>query len=353
MKIAQVVPIWERVPPPTYGGTQRVVYNLTEGLVKNGHDVTLFATGDSKTSAELNAIYPRALYRDDIPWTTYTYPMLNIISAFERAKHFDIIHCHIDRTTEYLGLVLASYIQIPVVFTLHFTITDPISKKDRIVFLNHYKRLNYVSISKRQQQAFKGLNFLAVVYNGIDLSKIPFIDNPGRSLVWLGRMSETKGPREAIMIAKQSKLPLILAGKLDTLNQQDMEYYTKEIKPHIDRRHVQFIGEVNDQQKVDLFRQALCLVNPIQWEEPFGLVPVEAMAAGVPVIANNRGAMPELIVNNKTGFLVENINQAAQAIKKINQIDRNLCRRHVQQNFSIETMVAGYQKVYQKIVRRP
>ena len=187
MKIAQVVPIWETVPPPKYGGTQRVAYELTEGLVKAGHEVTLFATGDSKTSAHLISSYPRALYRDNISWENHLYSSLHYIGAFEKAAKFDMIHCHIDRHTEYLAFPLSTYIKTPVVFTLHFRLPDTPERVDRRIFLEKYKNLNFISISNSQRKPLPNLNFIATVYNGIDLTQFDFQKDPGKNLVWLGR----------------------------------------------------------------------------------------------------------------------------------------------------------------------
>lgn len=350
MRIAQVVPIWEKVPPEMYGGTQRVVYNLTEGLVRAGHDVTLFATGDSKTSAKLISVYPRALYRDNISWDNHIYPTLNYIAAFDLENKFDIIHCHIDRHTEYLAFALAKYIKTPVIFTLHFILPQTPDREDRRIFLEKFKNSNFVSLSNSQRKPMPGLNFIATVYNGIDISEIEYIAKPGKSLVWLGRMSRVKGAKEAIKIAKKSGFNLIMAGKLDKLNRDDLEYYDNEVAPLIDGKQITYIGEVDKNGRNDLFRKAFALINPIQWEEPFGLVPIEAMAAGVPVVANTFGAMPELIKDGKVGYLINNnIDEAVNALKKIDKINRADCRKHVESNFSNHKMVDKYIETYKLI----
>lgn len=349
MKIAQVAPIWEKVPPEKYGGTQRVVYNLTEGLIDAGHQVTLFATGDSKTHAKLVSIYPRALYRDHISWDNHLYPTLNCLAAYDRAKDFDLIHCHIDRHTEYLALALAKYIKTPIVFTLHFILPQTPDRADRRIFLEKFKNLNYISISRSQQKPMPELNFVGNVYNGIDILQIDFQKTPGKNLIFLGRLSATKGAREAIEMALKSPFNLIIAAKLDKLDQEDFDYYKKYIKPKVDGKKIRYIGEVDIAGKNKLFFQALALLNPIQWDEPFGLVPVEAMAAGVPVIAFQRGAMPELIEHGKTGFLVKNVAEAVKALNKIPEIDRAFCRAHVENNFTIKKMVDNYLKIYKKL----
>jgi len=353
MKIGIICPIWERVPPPKYGGTQRVVYNLTEGLVKKGHKVTLFATGDSITSAQLISVYPRALYRDNIPWNNYFWPTLNAIEAFDRQKEFDIIHYHVDRSTEYIpGFPVAKFLTTPLIFTFHFTILHSPEAELRKKFLSRFKDLNFVSISRYQQKTFPPLNFVGCVYNGIDLDIIRFFPKPGSDLIWLGRFSPTKGAKEAIQIAKKLGRRLIMAGKLDKLLADDYKYFSKEIEPNIDGKNVIYLGEVDAKGRNELFSQAEVLLNPIQWDEPFGLVPVEAMAAGLPVIVNRRGAMPELVKDGKTGFIVETIEEAAQAVKKVDQINRKICRQHVQNNFTTEKMVEGYEEIYQKMIKK-
>lgn len=349
MKIAQVAPIWEKVPPKKYGGTQRIVYNLTEGLIDTGHKVTLFATGDSSTRAKLISIYPRALYRDNISWDNHLYPTLNYLAAFDRAKEFDLIHCHLDRHTEYLALALAGYIKTPVVFTLHFILPQTADRQDRRAFLEKFKDLNYISISQSQQKPMPELNFVGNVYNGIDISQIKFWPKAGKNLIFLGRLSPTKGAREAIEIALKTPFNLIIAAKLDKLDKEDFEYYKKYIEPKIDGKKIKYIGEVDAAGKNKLFSQALALLNPIQWDEPFGLVPVEAMAAGVPVVAYSRGAMQEIILDGKTGFLVKNVTDAVKVINKISQIDRSYCRTHVEKNFTTAKMVENYLKIYKKL----
>lgn len=353
MRIAQIVPLWEQVPPPKYGGTQRVAHFLTEGLVAAGHDVTLFATGDSKTSAKLVSVYPRALNRDGISWEDFYWPTLNAYEAFERQQEFDVIHYHIDRKTEFIpALFAAKFLKTPVIFTMHFAIAHSSEAAMRRQFLERFKDLNFISISNSQRSTFPPLNFVATVYNGIDTEEISFQQESKDALVWLGRFSEVKGAREAIEIAHRLERKLILAGKLDTQNAEQQEYFTRHIEPKIDGVHVEYIGEVDAQGKNELFSQAVALLNPIQWDEPFGLAPVEAMAAGVPVIAFRRGAMPELIVDGKTGFLVDSVDQAVAAFQEIGSINRAVCRSHVVDKFSRERMTSDYISAYESIVQR-
>jgi glycosyltransferase involved in cell wall biosynthesis len=324
LRIAQVGSIWYTTPPKLYGGTERVIYNLTEELVKRGHDVTLFATGDSKTISKLHSILKKPAYRQGIPWTNFLYPLYHISEVFERAHEFDIIHMHINTRQDYGSLVYAGMVKTPTLFTIHFVL--PLQKrmlieKIGLMFLKKYKDLNYNSISKAQQ-TLDFLNYVAVVHNGLDFSKFPLYEKPGNDLVWIGRITKDKGTREAIEVAKKSHTKLILAGKIDKLYEDDHYYYKKYIEKHIDGKQIKYIGEVNDAQKIKLLKKAKAVLMPIMWNEPFGLVPIEAMAAGVPVIAFDKGPMRELIIDGKTGFIVKNIKEMAEAIKKVDSLDR-------------------------------
>ena len=358
MRIAVVVPLWESVPPPLYGGTQRVASALTEELVRRGHTVTLFATGDSKTKAKLKSIYPRPLYRDGIPWTNALYPALNYISAFEHADEFDVIHCHLDIPQEYLALAWARYIKTPVVFTTHFLMpTDP-SRDDEKQFLEFFKESNFISISKSQQQL--NLNWVASVHNGIDVSTFHFSEKPGDYFAWFGRFSEIKGAREAIIIAKKLGVKLVMAGKIDKAAAfkvngdapSDYEYYTEEVAPRIDGKQIRYIGELNHQQKDKFLGGAKVLLNPIQWDEPFGLIPIEAMATGTPVISLRRGALVETVKEGVTGFLCDTIGEMIDRVRDLDIIDRQACRTHVEKNFSIANMVDGYEAVYRHVITK-
>ncbi|MBX4198292.1 glycosyltransferase, partial [Candidatus Parcubacteria bacterium] len=218
LRIAQVGTIWETLPPKLYGGTERVLHGLTEELAKRKFDVTLFATGDSKTSAKLKSTYPRAAYRDGVPWENFLYPLDHIAHAFYHADQFDIIHVHLNRSQDYAALILADLVKTPTVFTLHFELVHPKHKnwknwKDRHYFLMKYRDHNFISISDAQRTL--DLNFISTVHNGLDFSHFEMPEKPGKDLVWIGRFSHEKGTKEAIQVAKKSGLNLILAGKLD------------------------------------------------------------------------------------------------------------------------------------------
>ena len=355
LKIAQVAPLWLSLPPKKYGGTERIAYYLTEGLVKRGHKVTLFASGDSKTKAKLIPGWPKCLikeklYGKPIPWGNSILPLLNISQAFERADEFDIIHVHENAVC--LSNFFTHLIKTPVVITIHDDFTSP-ENKDRWAAFKKYKNNNYISISKSHQRWGEklGLNFTDNVYNGIDINLFKFKQKGGKYLAWLGRSAPKKGAREAIMIAKKAKEKLILAGRVDVNSPVSVEYYQKQMKPYFNE-DIKYIGEVNDSQKAKLLNNARALLYPISWEEPFGLVMVEAMASGTPVIVFNRGSAREIVKDGKTGFIVKNIKEAVNAVKNIDQIDRRECRKWVEEKFTIEKMVDNYEKVFYKILKK-
>jgi glycosyltransferase involved in cell wall biosynthesis len=353
LRIAQIGTIWETTPPKLYGGTERVLHDLTEELVKKGHDVTLFATGDSKTSAKLSSTYPRAAYRDGIPWENTIYPLDHITRVFERANEFDIIHAHFNVPQDAIAFAMAGLVKTPVVTTIHMSL-DKLKSDEKLFiglkdFLLRYKDRHFVSISNAQRTL--DLNFADTVYNGLDFSKYELPKKAGKHLVWIGRFVDDKGPKEAIMAAKKAKLPLILAGKVDYLAEDSRRYFTQHIEPHIDGKMVKYIGEVNDAQKRELLRKAKAFLMPIKWNEPFGLTMIEAMAMGVPVIAFNIGSVPEIVLDGKTGFIVKNVKHMADALKKVDTLNRSLIAQYAKNHFSAETMANGYLKVYESLIR--
>lgn len=350
MKIAQVGSLWENTPPPLYGGTERIVSFLTEGLVARGHEVTLFAAGTSHTKAKLVSVYPRPLFRDHIAWTNLMYPLLHITEAFDHADEFDIIHIHLNKSSDYLALPLAQPMKQKVVFTLHFPYPASQNRIDRHAVLQKYNDLNYVSISNSQRKGGRNLNWVATVYNGIDLSPFTFHLKPQDYLLWLGKFNPDKGTKEAIEAAKKAGRKILIAGAIDNLEGADFVYWEKEVKPLIDGKTVVFVGEVDDAEKNKLCGEAYAFLNPIKWNEPFGLVMVEAMAAGCPVISFAQGAAPELIRDGETGFLVNSVDEMAAAVEKIPTIDRNHCRHHVEKHFTKEIMTKNYESIYQQII---
>lgn len=341
MRIAQIAPLWERVPPPGYGGVELVVGLLTDELVRRGHEVTLFASGDSITLARLESVYPRAFRLEPSISEYSAYETLQISRVYKQAANFDVIHSHVG----YSSLFHASFVETPTVHTLHGAFNSD-SKK---VFAEASEQ-PYVSISEAQREPLKELNYAATVYNGIDTESHRFYAQPDSTpyLAFLGRISPEKGTHIAIEIAKKSGVPLKMAGKVDRV---DVEYFESEIKPHIDGKHIEYLGEANHFEKNALLGGARAMLFPITWREPFGLVMTESMAAGTPVIAKPLGSVPEVIADGKTGFLCDSVDDFVDAIQRLGEIDRSECRAHVEDSFSIKSMVDGYLDVYRQVMR--
>jgi len=346
MKIVQIAPFEESVPPKKYGGTELIIYNIIQGLLKRGHQVHLIASGDSQTKATLLPTFPKALRTYPEAQDMKTRDSLKFIGVGKTLEYLknidaDIIHNHLG----WRLLPFSPIIKIPIVTTLH----GPLHIDYQKLVYGKFKKNNYVSISKNQREPFPNLNYISTVYNGIDTDIFPFNEKPKNYLAFLGRMSPEKGPIEAIKIAKKVKMKLIMAAKIDIV---DKKYFAEQVKPLIDGKQIKFIGEVNHKEKVKLLKNAKLLIAPIQWREPFGLFLIEPMACGTPVIVFDRGSAREVVKDKKTGFIVKNVNEAVAAIKKIDQIDRKECRKHVEENFSIEKMVDGYEKVYYEILKK-
>lgn len=353
LRVAQVAPLWENIPPEKYGGTERIVYFLTEGLVKNGHDVTLFAPATSKTSARLVSVVSRPLVVDNIPWTNIMYPLLNMTEAFDHADDFDLIHIHLNKSSDYLSLPLAVPYKKKVVFTLHFPYPTSHSasqqRLDRHAVLQKYKGLNFISISNSQRRGGENLNWIGTVYNGISLADFTLNETPEDYFLWLGKFNPDKGTKEAILAAQKAGVKLLIAGKIDHLEGEDFRYYHEEIQPLVDGNQIKFVGEVGTEEKNKLYGNAKGFLNPIQWNEPFGLVMAESMATGTPVISYRQGAAPEIIIEGKTGFLVDTLDEMASKIKEISFISRQACRARVEELFSVEKMVDGYSRLYEHL----
>lgn len=340
MKIAQIAPLWERVPPPAYGGIELVVGLLTDELVARGHEVTLFASGDSITSAKLESVHPQALRLDPAIKECGIYEMLQLAQVYERAGEFDLIHSHMGCA----ALPYSNLTKTPTVHTLHGIFTP-----DNEKMFSYAKSQPFVSISNAQREERLGLNHVATVYNSVDVSShhfFPTADEPAY-LAFLGRISPEKGPHHAIEIARATGIPLKMAGKVDPF---DVEYFEQVIKPQIDGELIQFLGEANHFMKNELMGKAIATLFPITWREPFGLVTIESMAAGTPVIAMNLGSVPEIVVDGVSGFICNTVAECVAAVAKIPQIDRAECRAYVDRRFGVEQMVSGYEAVYHKIL---
>ncbi|MBV9385307.1 MAG: glycosyltransferase family 4 protein [Chroococcidiopsidaceae cyanobacterium CP_BM_ER_R8_30] len=341
MRIAQIAPLWERVPPPAYGGTELVVSLLTDELVRRGHEVTLFATADSITLAKVEPGSPQPLrLLGASPQEAQIYETLQVSKVCEQANEFDVIHSHLD----FQSFSYANLVKTPTVHTIHGIVPSWVEP----LFIKN-KHQNFVSISNSQRRTDLGLNYVATVYNGIDTSTHIFHPQPDNSpyLAFLGRMSPEKGPHLAIEIAKRTGWHLKMAGKVD---RADKEFFEKEITPLIDGKQIEFLGEANHVQKREILGGAVATLFPITWREPFGLVMIESMACGTPVIAMALGAAPEVIAHGKTGFLCHSVDECIAALDRISEIDRRACRQHVEQHFSIKSMVDGYEAVYQQVL---
>jgi len=330
-RIAVLAPVAWRTPPRQYGAWETVASNIAEGLAARGWDVTLFATGDSVTRGRLHAVVDRG-YEEDPSVDPKVAEYLHISEAFEHAGEFDLIHSHYD----FMALAFTRLVKTPVLTTIHgFS-----SRKIMPVYEKHRDGY-FVSISNSDREP--GLNYLATVYNGIDLSLYPFRERGGDHLVFLGRIHPDKGVHLAIAVARLSRLPLLIAGII-----QDQTYFREQVEPHLDQT-IRYVGPVDVPGKNDLFAKARALLHLNTIPERFGLVLAEANAAGVPVVAMDLGSCREVIIDRQTGFLVSNVDEAVRALERISAIDRRVCRRRVQQCFSIETMVEAYERVYQRI----
>ena len=334
-RVAILSPVAWRTPPRQYGAWETVAGNITEGLAARGWDVTLFATRDSVTRAHLHAVIDRG-YEEDPTVDPKVAEYLHISEAFEHAAEFDLIHSHYD----FMALCYSRLVKTPVLTTIH-----GFSSPKIMPVYQKYRDAYFVSISDSDRAP--GLNYLATVYNGIDLSLYPFQELPGEELIFLGRIHPDKGVHLAIAVARLSGLPLLIAGII-----QDQEYFEKQVEPYLDDREIRYIGPVDVAGKNELFSRARALLHLNTIPERFGLVLAEANAAGVPVIAMDLGSCREVIEDGKTGFLVNGVNEAVEALKHVHQIDRAACRRRVEQCFSIETMVAAYERVYCSIFNR-
>ena len=335
-RIAILSPVAWRTPPRAYGAWETVASNITEGLVARGwKNVTLFATKESVTGAKLEGWIEKG-YEEDKSQIPLVSTCLHISKVMERAGEFDLIHSNFD----YLPLTYLPLIKTPMLTTIH-GFSDP----DILRVYHDHKDTYYVSISDSDRDP--GLPYLATVYNGIDLSNLTFRVAPGDKLVHYGRIHNDKGTHLAIEVAKKSGMDLIIAGII-----QDQDYFDNLVKPHINNSSIKFIGPVDPVQRDALLKEAYAVLHLNLIPERFGLVMAESMAAGVPVIAMDLGSCREVIADKETGYLVNSIDEAAEAVGKINRIDRKKCRQRVEENFTIDKMVSGYEKVYAEIFRR-
>lgn len=345
MRIALMAPVIESVPPKMYGGTELIVSHIADGLIKQGHDVTLFASGDSRTKARLVPLTRAAVRLDGQNSWPLDY-FINQLKAAEKAAEyingggFDVVHNHMD----YIGLFMGRSVKVPFLTTFH----GRLDLKSMVKYFPEYDDRFFVSISDYQRTYIPNLNWLGTVYNGIDLSAYPFKEKPeGGYLLFLSRICELKGPLEAIEVAKRSGKKLIMASKVDAA---DVDYFKKSIEPLIDGKDIFYLGEVSHQKKVELYQNALAYLFPIRWPEPFGLTMVESMACGTPVLAFRAGSVPEVVEDGVSGYISTSIEEMVTDVARAAGLRRKTVRKRAEV-FSIKAMVENYLAMYQKAIQ--
>ena len=341
MRIAQVCPLSESVPPKLYGGTERVAAFLTDELVEAGHDVTLFASGDSVTRAKLVACVPRALRLDGACVDPVAHHVAMIEEVARRADDFDLVHFH----DGYVHFPLMRRLGLPRITTVHGRLDVPDLQKVYRMFPDE----PLVSISDAQRTPLPSIGWQATVHHGLPPNLLSFHPEPGRYLAFLGRLSPEKRPDRAIEIAKRVGMPLKIAAKIDKV---DEEYFASVIKPMMDDPLIEFVGEIDDAQKDQFVGEAAVLLFPIDWPEPFGLVMIEAMACGTPVVAFARGSVREVMRDGVSGFVVETVDEAVEAVEKALELPRQGCRAYFEDHFTAPRMAAAYVRLYEKAIHR-
>ena len=359
MKIAHIAPPWIAIPPKNYGGTEAVIANLVEQQVAEGHAVTLFAPADAKTSATLVSFFPHSLLDTGVPWQGHLKAYYHLHKSVEYIKehHFDIVHLHLSSSADMYLFPLMASLATPRVTTLHSRFPF-----DRVQSWtgdadDYYKEwflsepMVAISENARKDATAYPLNFVGTVHHGLPMNFFKHnVQEPENFFVWLGRFVPEKGAHLAIQAAREAGVPLVLAGIIDKHIAESVAYFEERIKPFIDGEQVQFVGPVNTHQKIDLLSRAHGFLNPIQWEEPFGMVMIEAMAVGCPVISFARGAAPEVVAHGKSGFLVDTIEEMIACVPRLVMLDRAAVRDHVMQKFSVKAMADSYLKVYKKVI---
>lgn len=352
LRIGQISPLNLPVPPKKYGGTERIIFWLCEELKKLGHEVFLFGTGDSKVSCKIIPIIKKSLWISKKIKEHICYYALEmaIVSKMAKKLKLDILHDHLGPIT----LTLYGQIKIPIVHTLHV----PFQQREDRIFLYEKLKAKLISISFAQRKPAPHLNYVANIYNGIDISKFSFNKKPKDYFIWVGELSQRKGILEVIKIAKMAKIKLILVGRIPPPKQrEDYEFFKKYIEKELNRGKISYIGELSQRKLSFYYKNAISFLYPLQWEEPFGLTMVESMVCGTPVIAFNRGSVPEVIKDKVTGFVVKPLKNGGQnfegfldAIYSISKIKRENCREWVEKNFTKEIMAKNYERVFYKII---
>lgn len=361
MRIAQIAPPWIAIPPKNYGGTEAVIYNLVEEQVAQGHEVTLYTPGSSQTSAQQISFFPDALLEEKAPWTEHLKAYYHLAKAVDdiQEKTYDIIHGHLSAPTDLYLFPLLARLSTPHVITLHshfpfdHTPNGWVGDADRY-YMEWAPDVPIVAISehaRKQESKNFPLKFVGVVYNGISMKQYqPTGKEREPFFMWLGRFTPEKGPHLAIEAAKKAGVPLVLAGTVDRSSQELSDYYSDVIKSQEDDGNIRLVGPLDMEQKISYLSRARGFLNPIEWEEPFGMVMVEAMALGCPVISFERGAASEVVAHGKSGFLVQHLDEMIEYMGRIDELDRETVREHVEQHFSARIMAQRYTAIYQKII---
>jgi glycosyltransferase involved in cell wall biosynthesis len=340
LRIAQIAPLYERIPPRLYGGTERVVSYVTEELVRRGHQVTLFASGDSQTGAQLSPGCPQSLRLAGKPELGAFLQLPMLSKAYEKAAaRFDMIHSHID----YWSFPFARLTSVPSVATMH----GRLDVEELHPVYAHYRSMPLVSISNAQREPLPRMNWVDTIYHGLPRDLLSFNPKPGKYLAFLGRISPEKRPDIAIKVARRVGIPFKIAAKVDVV---DRDYFETVIKPLLSPPDVEYIGEIGESEKSEFLGNALAFMFTIDWPEPFGLAMIEALACGTPVIARPCGSVPEVIRPGVTGFIAESVEQMIAAIGKIGEISREECRREFESRFTAEIMVDRYEQVYRRLI---
>lgn len=345
MKIALLAPLWKKVPPEKYGGSELVVFNLAKGLTALGHKVTTFACGGSRVEGRLIAVIEKPLYElvGGFNWSKIQpHEFLSFLELGKRFREFDIVHNH-------MGLhpiALSPFLSVPMVTTLHSSLSP-----DFPCLVKAFRKFPFISISNAQRKLTPELNYVATVYHGIDIQAFkPSYENKNKNyFVFLGTLSRNKGVDIAVSVARKLGVRLTIAGEVRA---EDKLFLEKKVFPYVDGKRIRFVGEIGHAQKVKLLAGASALFFPSRWNEAFGLVMIEALACGTPVIALRSGAVPEVIIDGKTGIIAENEKQFTKAVKEITRISRRTCRKEAEERFDISVMAKNYEKAYQSLIRK-
>lgn len=344
MRIAQLAPLWKTVPPKRYGGTELVVSNLTEELVKQGIDVTLFACEGSETTAQLVKVIEKPMYDlvGGFSWKgIQAYEFLSYNELFKRISDFDIVHNHMG----FHPTVFSQLLPTPMITTLHSS-----AAPDFPYLIDHVKDNLYVSISNAQRKVVSQLNYIQTIYHGIETKKFQFNNNTDNNyLFFIGTLSPQKGIDIAVKAARELGEKLIIAGEI---RKEDENFLNEKIFPFVDGKQIQFIQELTFDQKCEHYAHAKALLFPIQWNEAFGLVMIESLASGTPVIAYNNGSVPEIITNGKTGYVVDNFEDFKKAIQNISTISRDICKKEAEEKYDVVIMAQNYINLYKKLIKK-